>query len=243
MIFHNLSVSLFLSLLARVVAHGPGAQVTLDGHAFPGNLPAGSQPVASVVRLVSSGDSKKGATDPYIDCGNDAQAATAVAPATPGSVLAFKWTGESDQVNWFHNTGPMLTYLASGGETTCDNSTWLVPNVDRSPATATLSTNLAAGNYLVHHEVIALHNALSIDGAEFYPSQLLSFPDASSDQDTGIYVPQVSMNPTHFVCFHSQFYHWVDVEFSSRTLLLQRHVLSAETRTFGSSSFTKAPSV
>ncbi|KAJ7574643.1 hypothetical protein C8J56DRAFT_1064621 [Mycena floridula] len=160
MIFHNLSVSLFLSLLARVVAHGPGAQVTLDGHAFPGILPAGSQPVASIVRLVSSGDSKKGAADPYIDCGNDAQAATAVAPATPGSVLAFKWTGDG-----FTILGQCSRILRRVARRLA-----ITRLVDRSPATATLSTNLAAGNYLVHHEVIALHNALSIDGAEFYPS-------------------------------------------------------------------------
>lgn len=70
-------------------------------------------------------------------------------------------------------------------------------------AVAKLPANLAPGNYLVRHEIIALHLASGFQGAEFYPSctqirvsgngngrpnnnELVSFPGAYSDNDAGI---------------------------------------------------------
>lgn len=72
----------------------------------------------------------------------------------------------------------------------------------------TIPNNLASGNYLIRHEIIALHLATRRRGAEFYPacaqlrisgsqtgkaneSELVSFPGAYSDDDPGIYVPDV----------------------------------------------------
>ena len=71
-----------------------------------------------------------------------------------------------------------------------------------------LPENLAPGQYLVRHEIIALHLATQKGRAEFYPScqqinvggsgtgvptqdELLSFPGAYSDDDPGIYTPDV----------------------------------------------------
>ena len=71
-----------------------------------------------------------------------------------------------------------------------------------------LPKNLAPGQYLVRHEIIALHLATQEGKAEFYPScqqinvggsgtgvptqdELLSFPGAYSDTDPGIYTPNV----------------------------------------------------
>ncbi|KAJ7574631.1 glycoside hydrolase family 61 protein [Mycena floridula] len=224
--FQYFSACFFLSLLARVAGHGQVMQVTIDGQPFAGNLPGGSQVGSSIVRLVTSGDPIKGATNPDINCGRASQVATEVAQAMPGSVLAFKWTGESGQVNWPHDTGPMLTYLASCGDTTCDKfdssgakwfkieqsgrtsagGPWAQAAVQGgSPATVTLPINLAAGSYLVRHEIIALQGAVSVNGAEFYPScsqisvggsetgapldsELVSFPGAYSDDDPGIHL-------------------------------------------------------
>ena len=36
-------------------------------------------------------------------------------------------------------------------------------------ASATISSNLAPGNYLIHHKIIALHLVTSFNSAEFYP--------------------------------------------------------------------------
>ncbi len=72
----------------------------------------------------------------------------------------------------------------------------------------TIPNNLASGNYLIRHEIIALHLATQRGGAEFYPAcaqlriggsqtgkpndnELVSLPGAYSDGDPGIYDPDV----------------------------------------------------
>ena len=74
--------------------------------------------------------------------------------------------------------------------------------VNNKPASVTLPTQIAPGDYLVRHEIIALHLAVTLGGAEFYPSctqirvggsqtgtpnQTVSFPGAYNDNDPGIY--------------------------------------------------------
>ncbi|KAF9488787.1 hypothetical protein BDN71DRAFT_1477620 [Pleurotus eryngii] len=78
--------------------------------------------------------------------------------------------------------------------------------VNGAPATVPIPSNLAAGNYLLRHEIIALHLGTSLGGAEFYPSctqitvtgngngqasknELVSFPGAYKDNDKGIFFP------------------------------------------------------
>ena len=77
------------------------------------------------------------------------------------------------------------------------------------PISATVPNNLAPGNYLIRHEIIALHLAEKVGGAEFYPSctqvkvggsgngtpkssELVSFPGGYSDTDPGIVGGNVS---------------------------------------------------
>ena len=72
------------------------------------------------------------------------------------------------------------------------------------PASLTLPTQVAPGDYLVRHELIALQLATTLGGAEFYPSctqirvggsqkgtpnQTVSFPGAYNDNDPGILDP------------------------------------------------------
>ena len=76
--------------------------------------------------------------------------------------------------------------------------------------TLTLPDDIAPGDYLIRHEIIALQIALSVGGAEFYPSctqvrvggngngtpsPTVHFPGAYSDTDPGIYTPDV--RPSH----------------------------------------------
>jgi hypothetical protein len=78
--------------------------------------------------------------------------------------------------------------------------------VNGKPASVTLPTQVAPGDYLVRHEIIALHLAVTLGGAEFYPSctqirvggsqtgtpnQTVSFPGAYNDNDPGIYDPSI----------------------------------------------------
>ncbi|TFK32195.1 glycosyl hydrolase family 61-domain-containing protein [Crucibulum laeve] len=63
------------------------------------------------------------------------------------------------------------------GDVTCNNfdaatAKWF--NIDQvgrnAPATVSLPSNLARGNYFIRHEIIALHLTTSFQGAEFYPA-------------------------------------------------------------------------
>jgi len=125
----------------------------------------------------------------------------------------------------------MLTYMASCGSVTCDKfnqaeAKWFkIDQVGKKPgvnnpewvqndlmkggvASVLIPKNLANGNYLIRHEIIALHLATGLGGAEFYPgcaqlriggngngvpnaNELVSFPGAYSDNDPGIFDPNV----------------------------------------------------
>ena len=96
----------------------------------------------------------------------------------------------------------------------CMFSQYIILSSDRSlvvaggVANASLPNTLAAGNYLIRHEIIALHLANSFGGAEFYPAcaqirvggsetgaptpdELVSIPGAYSDNDPGIFDPNI----------------------------------------------------
>jgi hypothetical protein len=75
-------------------------------------------------------------------------------------------------------------------------------------ASVRIPANIAPGNYLIRHDIIALHLATSLNGAEFYPGcaqlrvggngngvpaarDLVRIPGAYSDNDPGIFDPSV----------------------------------------------------
>ncbi|KZT00899.1 lytic polysaccharide monooxygenase [Laetiporus sulphureus 93-53] len=180
---------------ASVSAHGFVSQVVVDGIAYAGNIPGSSSPGASPIRMISTIDPVKGATSADINCGWDAQLAEVVAPASAGSEVTFQWAGGSTGgSNWPHNTGPLMTYMASCGNVSCaefnateaawfkiaelglissdsGSVTWYQEYIEAGDSyTVTLPANLEAGGYLIRHEIIALQLAMSEGGAEFYPS-------------------------------------------------------------------------
>ncbi|OSC96684.1 lytic polysaccharide monooxygenase [Trametes coccinea BRFM310] len=221
--------ALFLALAAAlryVAAHGYLAQVSIDGKAYAGNIPNDYQG-PSPIRLVSDIGPVKGASNPDLFCGLEAQIAELVVPANPGSAVAFQWSG-GDHQKWPHNTGPLMTYMAKCGSTTCDkfndtdaqwfkidqagkksndSSQWVQQDIMNGDSyTVTLPQDLPPGDYLIRHEIIALHLAVTMGGAEFYPSctqvrvggsgsgspnNLVTFPGAYHDDDPGIYDPNV----------------------------------------------------
>ncbi|KAF8897612.1 glycoside hydrolase [Infundibulicybe gibba] len=202
-------VLIFASLLANSAAlasaHGFVSTVTINGKAFTGTLGPLDQPASSIIRQVSDPNPIKGAHNPAVNCGRDARASALVAAADPGSTITFDWTG-ADLKNWPHNTGPMLTYMAACGSTTCDkfdstqakwfkiqqdgrqsDGQWAQANLstqqhsnartdiqfdhsDWRACPARIPINIAAGDYLIRHEIIALHLATDKGGAEFYVS-------------------------------------------------------------------------
>jgi len=219
-----------LTVTSYVSAHGYISAVAIDGQTFMGNPPNSKKPFASPIRMISSPFPIYGANNTNLTCGNSAQKAQVVAAANPGSKLTFSWQSGSTapgQTNWPHNVGPMMTYMAACEGTTCDNfnaseANWFkihevgLQNIGTASSarvwyqqqimngnslTVPLPSDIKPGDYLVRHEIIALHLA-SEGKAEFYPSctqvrvsgngngvpsQTVSFPGGYSDSDPGIF--------------------------------------------------------
>ncbi|KAI0762314.1 glycosyl hydrolase family 61-domain-containing protein [Fomes fomentarius] len=222
----HFSVLAALCALPYVAAHGFVSSVAIDGKEYAGNEP-NQYKGPSPIRLISDISPVKGASNADLFCGLKAKPAELVASANPGSEVTFQWSGGGGQ-KWPHNTGPLMTYMASCGSTTCDkfderdaqwfkideagkkpndDSTWIQADIMKGDSySLKLPEDLAPGDYLIRHEIIALHLAVSKGGAEFYPSctqvrvggdgsgkpqDTVTFPGAYSDSDPGIFDPQV----------------------------------------------------
>ncbi|KAJ7212115.1 glycoside hydrolase family 61 protein [Mycena pura] len=223
--------ALVISLLTRFVipaaAHGWVGSITVAGKLYQGNG-LGTSGAPSVIRQVNTNSPVTSVSDPNLACGPNAQLAQLVADANPGDPVAVDWV--STEGPWFHNVGPMLTYLANCGSASCtqfdasqamwfkiqqsgrDSSGWAQAQLNSgAPANFTLPSNLAPGNYLLRHEIIALQNGVTEGGAEFYAScsqlsvggsdsgepsssELVKLPGAYSATDPGILV-DVYSNP------------------------------------------------
>ncbi|PIL34356.1 hypothetical protein GSI_03131 [Ganoderma sinense ZZ0214-1] len=213
---------LFLFPCAPLIAgHGYVASITIDGNQYLGNTPYGGNRVLSPIRTITAVEPVKGAANPDISCGHGARNGAAVAYANPGSTVSFKWVNGFGGDQWPHFVGPLMTYMAScapGGCVTFNSlsakwfkiqqsglrtdGTWAMKDLyDGFPVSVSLPPNIAPGEYLIRHEILALHSAQSIGGAEFYPScaqlrvggvqtgvpgSTVSLPGAYSDTDPGI---------------------------------------------------------
>ncbi|PVG02075.1 hypothetical protein CPB86DRAFT_698216 [Serendipita vermifera] len=186
-----------------VAAHGSIAGVFIDGVYWPGPNPNGDSGEYAI-RAINDINPVKGTDNPDMNCGHNAQKAALVAPANPGSEMAFTWkNGEGGP--WVHNTGAVMTYMASCGSAGCANfdsanaQFFKIGELGRKPEggyymadltgeanrtlSVTLPKNLPGGEYLVRHELIAMQLGMSPGGAEFYPACVqikLSGPEVSS---------------------------------------------------------------
>lgn len=120
-----------------------------------------------------------------IICHLDGQPANKTATVATGGTVEFQWT------DWGH-IGVVLTYAASCpaectdpalDKTTLEwvkideggfdvaSQTWATADLEANNMswTVTVPSDLASGNYVFRHEIIALHGATSLDGAQNYP--------------------------------------------------------------------------
>ncbi|KAF8195082.1 glycosyl hydrolase family 61-domain-containing protein [Pholiota molesta] len=223
---YSISSLLLPVLLATSTwAHGHVMTITIAGKAFNGNVPNGPKN-PSVIRQISTPDPNHFANNTALTCGPDSTPGTLSADANPGDKVTFDWKS-GDLGPWPHNIGPMFTYMASCGNVTCakfdiskakwfktqevgrkandKNGTWVQNDLMQGGvATSQIPSTLAPGNYLIRHEIIALHLADQGPGkAEFYPScsqlrvggnqtgvpkesDLVSIPGEYKDSDPGL---------------------------------------------------------
>ncbi|KZV70368.1 lytic polysaccharide monooxygenase [Peniophora sp. CONT] len=221
------SVISALIAASAVYAHGNIDEVVVDGTAYTGYLPY-QDPYTSPTpdraeRKIPSNSPWKDLATSDIQCntGGETPAALTV-PVSAGSVVNAHWTTWPDS-----HKGPVLTYLARAPDgtditawTPGDDAVWF--KIDEAGYTSsdgkwaatdvlinqnstwpiTIPANLKAGQYIMRHEIIALHQAGSYPGAEFYPGcyqlevtgsgtalpteGLVSFPGAYTSSDAGI---------------------------------------------------------
>ncbi|CAG8628788.1 5892_t:CDS:2 [Acaulospora colombiana] len=186
-----------------VAAHGALGGIFIDGVYYPGPNPSGDSG-EFVIRAVNDINPVKGTDNPDMNCGHGATKAARVAPANPGSEVAFTWLN-GERGPWVHNTGAVMTYMAACGSEGCANfdsanaQFFKIGELGRKPEggyymadltgefnktlSVTLPKNLPAGQYLIRHELIAMQLGMSPGGAEFYPACVqidLSGPEVSS---------------------------------------------------------------
>ncbi|KAF8606738.1 hypothetical protein BDV93DRAFT_520367 [Ceratobasidium sp. AG-I] len=230
----NTSLALFATLLALAIprhaeAHGFVSGVEILGSTkFSGPKPGSTKANDSPIRAITDQSPVKDMQSKDMICGFGATPGTVVASAKPGDSLVYTWGNiASDDGNWIHDTGPMMTYFAQVPEgQTADkfdgvgaqwfktdqvgkkNNKWVQASLMTGSTFKTqIPETLADGDYLVRHEIIALHNAANKGGVEFYPScfqvriknsnagnatvtasKTLSFPGAYTANDPGLLV-------------------------------------------------------
>ena len=120
-----------------------------------------------------------------IICHKNASPGTLSVNVTAGGTVSFQWPA-----TWPHPYGPILTYVAkcAGECSKVDKTTlkwvkiqeaginystqkWASADMiaQNGVWTTTVPKSLAPGNYVFRHEVIALHGASSLNGAQNYP--------------------------------------------------------------------------
>ncbi|CAE6494405.1 unnamed protein product [Rhizoctonia solani] len=210
-------------------AHGYVKKVEILGSdSFNGPKPGATGVNKSPIRGITDQSPVKNLQSKDIICGFGATPGSVVASAKPGDTIVYSWGNDlAENGNWIHDTGPMMTYFAQvpAGQTadafTGEGAKWFKTDeagkknnkwVQASLMTGTtfktkIPETLANGDYLVRHEIVALHNAESKGGVEFYPSCLqlriknsnagdatvtatptLSFPGAYTANDPGLLV-------------------------------------------------------
>lgn len=192
---HRTTMALFaalsaLSLSALANAHGHVAKIVADGVEYPGAVP-GNVPADSVGWTASNLDNGFVAPDsfssPDIICHKEATPASASATVAAGGTVTLTWNTWPDS-----HHGPVIDYLAScnGDCASVDKTSLSFAKIDEeglisgdNPGhwasdelmangmswTVTIPSSVAPGNYVLRHEILALHSAGQPNGAQAYP--------------------------------------------------------------------------
>lgn len=185
-----------LATAAKVAAHGFVDEITVDGQSFTGYLVNSYPYMATAPESIgwSETSTDLGFVSPSqfatgdIICHNGAKNAALSAPVAAGGNVDLHWNTWPES-----HHGPVINYLANcGGDcATVDKATlkWFKISesglLDNSAApgtwasdalmannltgSVTIPSTIAPGNYVLRHEIIALHSAGQADGAQNYP--------------------------------------------------------------------------
>ncbi|EPS35677.1 hypothetical protein H072_10914 [Dactylellina haptotyla CBS 200.50] len=213
-----------LSAATSVMGHGFVQEFLIGGQRYTGSLPFYDQyqkpaPDRITQPFWENGNSfVDDVTSVDITCNKGSKPAKLVAKAPAGSEVKFFWTAWPDS-----HKGPVITYLADcGGDCTTAigsqlnwfkideagllaDGTWAADALLKNNNTwsLTLPSKIKNGQYLMRHEIVALHAAHELKGAQFYPSctnieitgatgentpETVKIPGAYSASDPGIFI-------------------------------------------------------
>ncbi|KAJ6590871.1 hypothetical protein B0H10DRAFT_786217 [Mycena sp. CBHHK59/15] len=89
---------ILLLLMSYVSAHGFVSRVSINGQMYKGNVPNEDPDVKSIIRQISDAEPVKGAKNPAVNCGKNAQLAARTANAEPGDEISFFWVSEDPTI-------------------------------------------------------------------------------------------------------------------------------------------------
>ncbi|PYH58885.1 lytic polysaccharide monooxygenase auxiliary activity family 9 protein [Aspergillus niger CBS 101883] len=188
-----------LGSAALVAGHGYVSGAVIDGEYYGGYIvssyPYESDPPETIAWSTTATDlgfvDGSEYSDPDIICHKSAKPGAISADVKAGGTVELQWT---DWPSSHH--GPVLTYLANCNGDCSDVTktdleffkidesglisdtevpgTWATDNLisNNNSWTVTIPSTLEAGNYVLRHEIIALHSAENKDGAQNYPQCL-----------------------------------------------------------------------
>ncbi|KAF2749601.1 lytic polysaccharide monooxygenase [Sporormia fimetaria CBS 119925] len=188
-------IALTSSLVPAVSAHGHVRGVTVNGKWTPGADPVwyynpnGVAPNAGWKSL----NQDNGFVEPSamasadVNCHKSATPGQTYIDVNAGQEVKFYWNTWPDS-----HKGPIINYIApcDGDCTTksaqslrwtkisqgaiVSGNTWVTDQMltNNFTSTTTIPRNLKAGNYVIRHEIIALHGAQNVNGAQLYPQCL-----------------------------------------------------------------------
>ncbi|KAJ5392040.1 hypothetical protein N7509_007530 [Penicillium cosmopolitanum] len=190
------TAGLLLASAALVASHGYVTSIDVDGTTYGGYLIDTyyyeSDPPEIIAWSTTATDDGFVAPSAYdssdIVCHRGSAPAALSAPVAPGGSVKMTWNTWPDD-----HHGPVITYLAkcdgdcadvdkttleffkidAGGliSETAIPGTWASDKLieDSFSRTMTIPSDIEAGNYVLRHEIIALHSAENTDGAQNYP--------------------------------------------------------------------------
>lgn len=183
-----------------VNAHGTVEFVIANGVTYEGPNQGSSTNVDSPVRQIRSFNPINDAQSSDMTCGRGAaESASLVADVDAGSKLTYHYRLGDDRTEWPHNVGPIMAYMYQCPEgTTADkcappaagekawfkidqkgfksgdrNQGWFQGDMfkpNNKSISVAVPKGIPSGHYLVRYEVLSLHIAQPVGGAEFYVS-------------------------------------------------------------------------
>lgn len=179
-----------LSLVATINAHGHIATIIADGTEYPGGIPSGASPNAVGWKAANQDNGFVLSSDmnsPDIICHKSATPVASAATVAAGSSVTLVWNTWPDS-----HHGPIIDYIAatSGDFASVNKESLQFAKIAESGlisgsnpgrwATEELLANglahtvqipisLAPGNYILRHEILALHEANQAGKCQAYP--------------------------------------------------------------------------